>query len=258
MSISRREFLKIAGASAILGFGGGISVINALEKVEGAQVLSEVKALKAKRWAMIVDIRKFKTEEDYKKVINACNRIHNVPQIANPKYAVKWIWTDTYERTFPDQEFEYVPEEIEQKPFILLCNHCDDPPCVRVCPVKATFKREDGIVMQDMHRCIGCKFCMAACPYGSRSYNLLPPRRYIKEENKEFPTRTLGVVEKCIFCYERLDKGLPPACVEASKGALIFGDLADPKSEVRKVLSANYVIRRKAELGTRPMVFYII
>lgn len=257
MRLSRREFLKIAGASAIFGFGG-ISAINALEKVEGAQVLSEMKALKAKRWAMIVDIRKFKTEEDYKKVINACNRIHNVPQIANPRHAVKWIWTDTYEHTFPDLEFEYVPEEIKQKPFILLCNHCDNPPCVRVCPVQATFKREDGIVMQDMHRCIGCKFCIAACPYGSRSYNFLPPRPYIKEENKEFPARTLGVVEKCIFCYERLDKGLPPACVEASNGALIFGDLADPKSEVRKFLSANYVIRRKAELGTRPMVFYII
>ncbi|MEW6162707.1 MAG: sulfate reduction electron transfer complex DsrMKJOP subunit DsrO [Nitrospirota bacterium] len=257
MSISRREFLKIAGASIILGFGD-ISAINALEKVEGTQVLKDIKALKAKRWAMVIDIKKFKTEEDYKRVIDACHRIHNVPHIENPKHEVKWIWTETYEHAFPDIEYEYIPEDIKHKPFIVLCNHCDNPACVRVCPVKATFKREDGIVMQDMHRCIGCKFCMAACPFGARSYNWLHPRDYIKEENREFPTRTTGVVEKCILCYWRIDKGLPPACVEASNGALIFGDLADPNSEVRRVLSANYVIRRKAELGTKPMVYYII
>ena len=144
---------------------------------------------------------------------------------------------------------------------MLLCNHCTNPPCVRACPTKATFKRKsDGIVMQDMHRCIGCRFCMAACPFGARSFNYRNPRTGLKEENinPEFPTRTIGVVEKCTFCYERLAKGLRPACVEESKGAMAFGDLDDPGSEVRKILQTRYTIRRKPELGTEPAVYYVV
>ncbi|MCD6319198.1 MAG: 4Fe-4S dicluster domain-containing protein, partial [Candidatus Desulfofervidaceae bacterium] len=115
------------------------------------------------------------------------------------------------------------------------------------------------IVMMDMHRCIGCRFCMAACPYGSRSFNWQDPRPFIKKENPEYPTRTKGVVEKCDFCAERLDKGLLPACVEACKEkALIFGDLGDPNSEVSKVLRSHYTIRRKPGLGTGPQIYYIV
>jgi molybdopterin-containing oxidoreductase family iron-sulfur binding subunit len=103
---------------------------------------------------------------------------------------------------------------------------------------------------------------MAACPYGARSFNFRDPRPSINKAednypNPEFPTRTKGVVEKCTFCYERLAKGLQPACVEASKGALIFGDLEDPDSEVRKILGSRYSFRRKPELGTQPSVYYI-
>ena len=260
MSLTRREFLKIAGASTILGVGG-VSVINMLQKnsvAEASQVLPGAEALLAKRWAMVIDVGKLTTEDDYKRVIDACHRIHNVPDINNPKHEIKWVWTDTFEHTFPGQEHEYMSEDIKHMPFLLLCNHCEKPACVRVCPTKATFKREDGIVMMDFHRCIGCRFCMAACPFGARSFNWRDPRPFIKEENTEFPTRTKGVVEKCNFCYERLAKGLKPACVEASNGALIFGDLKDPGSEVRKVLSSHYTIRRKPELGTEPSVYYII
>ncbi|MFN3396464.1 MAG: sulfate reduction electron transfer complex DsrMKJOP subunit DsrO, partial [Thermodesulfovibrionales bacterium] len=222
------------------------------------QVSPMPEALKAKRWAMVIDMRKFKTEEDYKRVIEACHSVHNVPDFGNPKEEIKWIWTDSYEHAFPGQENPYLPESLKHKLFLLLCNHCENPPCVRVCPTKATFKRPDGITMQDMHRCIGCRFCMAACPYGARSFNYRNPRPFIKEPNPEYPTRMIGVVEKCTFCTERIDKGLMPACVEKSNGAMIFGDLTDPNSEVRKVLSNNYSIRRKQELGTRPVVFYII
>ncbi len=260
MSINRREFLKIAGISTIAGIGSSWA-LNELILSRGAEALQVKpgpKALIAKRWAMVVDIRKFKTGEDYKRVIDACHRIHNVPEIEDPKHEVKWIWTDTFEHAFPGQEHKYMPEDIKEKPFLLFCNHCDKPMCVRVCPTKATFKREDGIIMMDMHRCIGCRFCMAACPFGARSFNWRDPRPFIKEENKEFPTRMIGVVEKCTLCYERLAKGLKPACVEESRGALIFGDLEDPNSEVRKVLSTHYTIRRKPELGTEPSVYYII
>ena len=96
--------------------------------------------------------------------------------------------------------------------------------------------------MQDMHRCIGCRFCMAACPFGARSFNYKNPRlaKNLQEYmNPEFPTRTIGVVEKCTFCYERLAKGLKPACVEESNGALVFGDLEDPTSEIRKFSLQN-------------------
>ncbi|MDP3296591.1 MAG: 4Fe-4S dicluster domain-containing protein [Thermodesulfovibrionia bacterium] len=259
MSINRREFLKLAGFSTVMGLTGSSVVDELLKtKAEASQVLVDEKALSAKRWAMVIDTSKFKTEEDYKSVIQACHSIHNVPDIGNPKDEVKWIWTDTYEHTFPGQENEYIPEGIKHKPFLLLCNHCYNPPCVRVCPTKATFKRKDGIVMMDQHRCIGCRFCMAACPFGARSFNWRDPRPFIKETNPEYPTRTKGVVEKCTFCFERLARGLKPACVEKSNGGLIFGDLSDPKSEVRKVLSAHYTIRRKPEIGTQPSVYYII
>ncbi len=260
MSINRREFLKIVGASAILALGG-VAIADGIDKdnLEVSQFLPEPGALVAGKWAMVVDVRKFKTEDDYKRVINACNSIHNIPDFGEPKDEIKWIWTDTFEHAFPDEyEQKYMPASLERMPFVLMCNHCDNPPCVRVCPTKATFKRADGIVMQDEHRCIGCRFCMAACPYGSRSFNWRDPRPFIKKENPDYPTRTKGVVEKCTFCVERLAEGLMPACVEASNGAMIFGDLTDPNSEVRKALSSNYTIRRKAELGTGPNIYYII
>jgi molybdopterin-containing oxidoreductase family iron-sulfur binding subunit len=134
---------------------------------------------------------------------------------------------------------------------------------VRVCPTQATWKREDGIVAMDWHRCIGCRYCMAACPYGSRSFNWMDPRPYIKNPNPEFPTRTKGVVEKCTFCTERLagpgGHPRPPACVEACpEKALVFGNLADPRSPIRELLATRSHIRRKPELGTGPDVFYIV
>lgn len=266
MSVDRREFLKIAGSSALLGLGG-ISAANillrkTLEASQGLQdpeVMPSTKALVGKRWGMVVDVKKM-DRQTIRKCVDACHRVHNVPYIEDPKHEIKWIWEDTFEHAFPEQLDVYKADEIKHMPFLLLCNHCDNPPCVRVCPTKATFKREDGIVMQDMHRCIGCRFCMAACPYGSRSFNFINPRPFIKEEdqNLEYPTRMKGVVEKCLFCHERLAVGKQPACVEASNGALIFGDLEDPNSEVRKILSSYITIQRKPELGTRPSVYYLI
>jgi molybdopterin-containing oxidoreductase family iron-sulfur binding subunit len=142
---------------------------------------------------------------------------------------------------------------------MVLCNHCDNPPCVRVCPTQATFKRpEDGIVMMDYHRCIGCRYCMAACPYGSRSFNWREPRQYVNDINMNYPTRTRGVVEKCNFCEERLAEGKLPACVEACKqGALTFGELK-PGTEIQRLLSENFALTRKPELGTKPHVYYIL
>ena len=100
---------------------------------------------------------------------------------------------------------------------------------------------------------------MAACPFGARSFNWRDPRPFIKEITPEFPTRTKGVVEKCTFCDERLAKGLEPACVEACTAkAFVFGNLNDPKSNVRELLKENYSIRRKPGLGTNPEIFYLV
>jgi len=264
MGWDRRKFLKIAGISAL-----GLGAKPALDLLFGQMI--EVQAqeekpplVKAQTWAMVVDLRKL-TEEDCRRVVEACHREHNVPDIrhvdgsVNHKEEVKWIWAEGFEHAFPGQAFEYVSHELEEKPLLVLCNHCSNPPCVRVCPTKATFKREDGIVMMDMHRCIGCRFCMAGCPYGSRSFNWGDPRPYIAKINPSYPTRTKGVVEKCTFCFDRLSKGQHPACVEACEsGALVFGDLANPNSEVRKLLSERYALRRKPELGTGPNVYYLL
>lgn len=259
MSMDRRQFLKLGGISTIFGIGA-ITGINGLcrGRVEASQFEPSPDALKAKRWGFVIDMSKFKTDEDFKRVRYACHSIHNVPDIPDANHEIKWIWKDTYEHVFPGEESRYMAEGMKDMPFTVLCNHCENPPCVRVCPTKATFKRPDGIVMMDMHRCIGCRFCMAACPFGARSFNFVDPRPFLKAENPEFPTRTKGVVEKCTFCYERLAKGLKPACVEASGGGIIFGDLEDPQSEVRKLISTRYTIRRKVELGTEPSVYYII
>jgi molybdopterin-containing oxidoreductase family iron-sulfur binding subunit len=113
--------------------------------------------------------------------------------------------------------------------------------------------------MMDYHRCIGCKICLAACPYGARSINFRNPRPFIARLNPDYPTRSKGVIEKCNFCEERLAKGILPACVMAcQEKALVFGDVEDPKSEVRQLLYRKFTIRRRAELGTKPQVYYIL
>ena len=268
MSINRRQFLKLVGVSTVAGIGG-TAVFNGLRNngLEAAQTSPDPRSLNGKRWGFVVDVSKVKSDEDYQRCIDACHSIHNVPDMSGLpeeiriRQEVKWIWKDNSERTFPTAtETEFQNKELKEKNFFLFCNHCANPACVRVCPTQATFKRKDGIVMQDMHRCIGCRFCMAACPFGARSFNWRDPRPFIKpeKENKEYPTRTIGVVEKCTACTERIAKGIMPACAEASNGAIVFGDLEDPNSEVRKIIASKYTIRRKPELGTQPSIYYVI
>ena len=261
MKNSRRRFLQIAGVSA-LGLGAK-PVLDAFASESahgpGYHLAKGEDAMDARQWAMVIDTRKLQTAEDLEPIIEACNKIHNVPTgIKNKNHEIKWIWEAHYHNAFTDKAGQFTSEEVEHRPFLLLCNHCENPPCVRACPTKATFKNDNGIVMMDFHRCIGCRFCMAACPFGARSFNFRDPRPFIEEENKAFPTRMKGVVEKCNFCAERLAVGKMPACVEASNGAIAFGDLYDEHSEVRELLKENYTIRRKQTLGTEPSVYYIV
>ncbi|MBW1962709.1 MAG: 4Fe-4S dicluster domain-containing protein [Deltaproteobacteria bacterium] len=259
MKPSRRGFLKLAGLFA-LGLGTK-PVLGAFTKETASEpfTVQSEDALTARHWAMVIDTRKFNSPEDLQPMIEACHTAHNVPKFENSRHEIKWIWEEAYENAFPMKQTKYLNERVESLPFLVLCNHCENPPCCRVCPTKATFKRQsDGIVLMDFHRCIGCRFCMAACPFGARSFNFRDPRPFIEAINPEFPTRMRGVVEKCNFCAERLAEGKMPACVEASDGAIVFGDLEDPGSEVRRLLRDHYTIRRKQSLGTEPSVFYIV
>jgi len=258
MGIDRRKFLTIAGLTAATVISKK-TLGDSLSVEPGSEILPSENRLVGKRWAMVIDLRKCKEQHNCTKCIDACNVAHNIPQFDNKKDEIKWIWKEHFAEAFPSQNHQPTVEGLLEIPVTVMCNHCDNPPCVRVCPTQATFKREDGIVMMDMHRCIGCRYCMAACPYGSRSFNWRDPRPFIEEISKEFPTRTRGVVEKCNFCAERLAQGLQPACVEAcEEKALIFGDLEDPDSEVRALLRENFAIRRKPSLGTNPEVYYIV
>lgn len=261
MESNRRSFLKIGGICA-LGLGV-LPAVDVLAKNDLPKFTAEPNALKGKKWGMVVDMKKCweKGKAGCKDCMIACHTVHNVPDIGTVKEEIKWIWQEQFENAFPTADNEYDTANAKGRPYMVLCNHCTNPPCVRVCPTKATFKRpEDGIVMMDFHRCIGCRYCMAACPYGARSFNFREPRPYVHTElNMAFPTRERGVVEKCNFCAERLATGLMPACVEACKcGALCFGDLEDPNSAVRKLLASAFTMRRKPELGTQPNVYYIV
>jgi len=258
----RRAFLKVCGLAALgLGLKPAVDVF---AREENGLLLPQAKtstgkaALTAKKWAMVVDTTKC---DGCNACQVACHAAHNVPHFEEEKIEVKWIWTEKGERIFFEQTAEAGAAKLRQLPLPVLCNQCDNPPCVKVCPTQATFKREDGIVMMDSHRCIGCRYCMVACPYGARSFNAVDPRHGLDmaKANPDFPTRTRGVVEKCNFCVDRLAKGNAPACVEACpKKALLFGDVEDPNSEVRKVLNSRFTIRRRPSLGTGPQIHYVV
>ncbi len=158
----------------------------------------------------------------------ACKSEFDVP------LGVTRSWVEYTEKgTFPDVSRSFLPR---------LCNHCSEPQCVDVCPTGATFKREeDGIVVVDPEICIGCKYCLQACPYDARFINPVT-----------------GAADKCDFCLHRVSKGVAPSCVNTCQGqARIFGDLNDPHSEISKVLNDNRVSVLRPEMGTKPNVFYI-
>lgn len=177
-----------------------------------------------KRYAMLFDLRK-------------CIGCHSCAVACKSENDVPLgVWRSWVKKTekghFPNTKEFFLP---------IVCNNCEKPICVTVCPVNAGIKRPDGIVYIDPHLCIGCRYCMASCPYGVR---------YIH------PTRKIA--EKCYWCHHRVDAGLQPACVMACPtGAILFGDLNDTESEITAAVSQNAVQVIKPEIGTQPHTFYI-
>ncbi|MBI2868714.1 MAG: 4Fe-4S dicluster domain-containing protein [Chloroflexi bacterium] len=253
--IDRRRFLAVAGLAA-LGLAGK-PVFDALSGLYLTRAAPSGPPVPT-RWGMAIDLRSCTAGVGCRECIAACHRAHNVPDFGNPKDEVAWARTVPYENVF-GHEPELIPDSLRGLPVLALCNHCANPPCVTVCPTKATWKREDGIVMIDYHRCIGCRYCMAACPFGARSFNWRDPRPFIAGINPDFPARTKGVVEKCNFCEERLAAGEVPACVAACpEKSLTFGNLEEPGSPLREITRSRFTIQRKPELGTAPKVYYVV
>lgn len=154
---------------------------------------------------------------------------------------------------YPNAKLAFLP---------LLCMHCAEPPCVEVCPTEATYKREDGIVAVDSEKCIGCRNCVIACPYGSRdSFKIR--KTYFQDEKTKYEVfhekdHVAGKVEKCDLCLSRVLKGKDPACVEACPAeARIFGDLSDTESQVSRLIKERHGIQLNPDLNTDPSIYYI-
>jgi len=276
MKMDRRTFLKVGGATALgLGAGSGFRVYD-------LNALSAEEEQTGKNYGMVIDASKC---DGCQACVYACKVQNNVPTLDDARINISWIWVVTLKQKFPNAKERFVP---------MLCYHCEKAPCVQVCPVQATFVREKGrVVLIDKHRCIGCRYCMVACPYRARYFNFKDPKEILEEEwrnpdeqnpevplnvkkeirrilelegsvgvrNPEVPLRRDGVVESCTFCVQRIDKGLKPACVETCKrlhkGAMVFGDFNDPDSDVSKLVASGKVLQVRADLGTEPKVYYI-
>lgn len=245
---SRRDMLKVAGVAAATVIG--LQVVREANASETAS--SEAKSIH--QWAMVIDQSKC-TGCGY--CVMAC-RAHNdiSPDIT---------WNPVLETEQVGGKQTYLPRP---------CMQCAKAPCVEVCPVEASYYRPDGIVMMDYDRCIGCRYCEVACPYGARSFNWKAfdgPNPAVPEWGEpEVARRPRGVPEKCSFCYQRIDRGLAlglvpgvdpdatPACVGVCPtNARVFGDLNDPNSPVSILLKNNPHFRLREDLGTGPHVYYL-
>lgn len=231
----RREFMgKAAAATAALSVVPGLTLFN----LGGARPLDQAVS-SDQRWGMLVDVNK--CAEGCNACVEACDTENGITGHERPETDARWIRKVTLRDRQTEKEY-HLP---------LMCQHCEHPPCVDVCPTGASFRRVDGIVLVDKHICIGCRYCMMACPYKARSF--------IHEDvtgQKSYAPRGKGTVESCTLCVHRVDKGQTPACAEACSKeghkALLFGDLKDPDSELAKTLKqvSSRQLRESLELNT--------
>ncbi len=205
-----------------------------------------------RKFVMVIDLSKC---DGCRKCTKACQKMHFTPPDR------EWI------KVFEMKDSEETGSYWMPKP----CFHCDNPPCTKVCPVGATFKREDGIVLIDNTRCIGCRFCMAACPYSTRYFNWehpaeIPAMADIPYTPEQGYPRRVGTAEKCDFCPDMIREGRMPACIDScDMGALYFGDenedaVTNSNGETVRLstlLDQNAGYRFMEELGTKPRVYYL-
>ena len=244
--LNKRDFLKVAGGTILAGgasaYAVALLVAPSLARAETAGPPPR------RRQGMVIDLTK--CEEGCDDCMAACREENNVALHGDPRWDIHWIHKVKVRSKYSTHA--------EEKTVILMCNHCENPPCAQVCPVQATFKRDDGIVLVDHHRCIGCRYCVISCPYNARFFNFKENHEW---PNKAYPKRSHGVAESCNFCAHLLDRGQEPACVTACKrkgvSALTTGDIDDPESEVSQLIVARSPKRIREDLGTEPKVYYI-
>jgi Fe-S-cluster-containing dehydrogenase component len=204
--------------------------------------------------------------------VAACHAENNLP-VWEPAEAargrtVHWIRVDRYyEGEFPDIKVKYMP---------VLCQHCDDAPCEPVCPVYATYQNPEGLNVQVYNRCVGTRYCGNNCPYSVRFFNFFEPKWEAPlelQQNPDVAIRMVGVMEKCTFCIQRIQRAkleakeeerpladgeVKPACVQSCPAdAMVFGDLNDPDSKVARLAASGRATRLLEDLGTKPKVFYL-
>jgi molybdopterin-containing oxidoreductase family iron-sulfur binding subunit len=235
----RRRFLQAAGALAATVVVPGVLLYQTGQNANAGE--------KIPRWGLLIDTNAL-NEADVDACVQACKQEHGWSSEAGSRTDAQWIrkvhLTDKqsgHERVLP-----------------MMCQHCAEPPCVDVCPTGASFKRADGIVLVNKHTCIGCRYCMMACPYQARSFI----HEVLRDQLPVAP-RGKGTVESCTLCVHRIDRDgadAVPACAEAvnrdDRKAILFGDLNDPDSEISRRLRSVGATRLRADLGVDPGVSY--
>jgi molybdopterin-containing oxidoreductase family iron-sulfur binding subunit len=267
--LTRRQLIKLAslaGAGAILPQQiHAFNFSELLEKIPGYQKIPTKvpPPVAGIRFGMVIDLGLC---IGCRRCSYGCKLENSVPDTISPPYIMVFE-TDPMRFTSGHPLREKFKEKNRlmytklRKDMIYMpvqCNHCEDPPCTKVCPTQATYKAEDGIVMVDYSKCIGCRYCMTACPYNARRFNWWEPHVPPEKVNPLVPVRPHGVVEKCTFCVHRTRLGKTTRCVEVCPNrARIFGNLNDPDSEVSKLIKAERNLRLKEGLNTGPQIWYL-
>jgi len=267
VTLSRRRILQL-GLAALPGICGARLVSGALGgsdadavRAADAEAPAGTYDPSAHSWAFVIDTT---TCIGCGHCVEACKLENHVPE--EPEFNRTWVELHVQEQdgtvhvSAPDGGVHGFPTEetlpaadaanVRDAYFVpRTCMQCENPPCTWVCPVSATYRTEDGIVLVDENRCIGCGYCLVACPYGAR---------YMVPAGGATPKGVVGIADKCTFCYHRITRGQLPACAEVCPAnARIFGDLNDPTSPVSVALSEKRVRVMKPALGTKPRVSYI-
>jgi molybdopterin-containing oxidoreductase family iron-sulfur binding subunit len=236
MSISRREFVTMGATAA-----AGVALAPGIRLIELATARSpEEAATSLQRWGMLIDTNK--CADGCTSCVSACHEENGVIGHNRPATDAKWI----RKLTLTDEQ----TGNVQSLP--MMCQHCEHPPCVDVCPTGASFKRIDGIVLVDKHICIGCRYCMMACPYKARSFI----HEQVTDQKAHAP-RGKGTVESCTLCVHKVDRGdgttaCAEACASEGHNAIIFGDLKDPNSTISQELKKypSTQVRADLELNT--------
>lgn len=239
----RRKFMAaVTGAAAVATVAPGMILRTAEANADVPAKADDEAVTDKRRWGMLIDTKRL--TDGGASMVAACKKEHG--------------WGDD-PHARPDQQAQWVrtvkvTDKLTKNSFTLpvMCQHCETAPCVDVCPTGASMKRADGIVQVNKHICIGCRYCMMACPYKARSFVHEP----LKDQRPHSP-RGMGTVESCNMCVHRVDKGQLPACVEAAPQAVIFGDLNDPESRISQAMKAQGGKQIRSDLGLNTGVRYL-